>query len=179
MHACVFPDSLTITALAESQQKVILINRLHDRNLLPSMSSRRTTTSSPPLLTCAAFHMCLRWKTQKRVESQGAKSQSSWETIAKKTPVLLPLVVLLKCYSLQISAWSPLGWDNAHARLWESDNARLEHGSVAFFLHPGDARAREGVTSFRCCTALSSGPDWEGSVQSQPHYYLALHPHNR
>lgn len=40
------------------------------------------------------------------------------------------------------------------------------------------ARATRAVTSFLCRTALTSRPDWEGSVQSQPHYYLALHPHN-
>lgn len=180
MHVCVLSGSLTGTS-AESQRKVILMNRPHDCNLSLSMSSRRMT-SSPPFLTCVVFHMCLLWKTQRSIESRGKTPEQVEGILPKtgnKTPVSLPLVVLLEILPFYANnASNQYGLDVDI--LFESDNARcskLPSLCWTFFLRPDDICAREEWHHLGA-TALTSRPDSEGSVQSQPHYYLALHPHN-
>lgn len=187
MHVCVLSGSLTGTS-AESQRKVILMNRSHDCNLSLSMSSRRMT-SSPPFLTCVVFHMCLLWKTQRSIESRGKTPEQAEGILPKtgnKTPVSLPLVVLLEILPFYANnAGLYVDWIRCRYPIWvwqcqirvRKHSSKLPSLCWTFFLRPDDTCAREEWHHLGA-TALTSRPDSEGSVQSQPHYYLALHPHN-
>lgn len=148
-RVCLF-CSLTGTS-AESQRKVILMNRSHDCNLSLSISRRRMT-SSPPFLTCAVFHMCLLWKTQRRGKTP-AQPERILPKTGNKTPVSLPLVVLLEILPFYANNGpNQYGLEHVGILFLESDNARLECGSteasflprVALsFLCPDDTCARE------------------------------------